>query len=199
MVADLLRHHNTDVSRESLESLLQSVRSLMLTCSHCFASAKPGFFQALDIHTQLAALPYLDLVGRLKLSLRLLHVLLTIPITINTAAGGNALPGWCVSTLHAMLGMLDTASTASGKVASVASKLGPQAARDALRSVLVAGPLKRASDGIRYGLGSIVSWRPWHVVWGPGASSVATGSVQEPADKPTSTSNPNQKQMVAAV
>ncbi|KAI9179873.1 hypothetical protein H9P43_005205 [Blastocladiella emersonii ATCC 22665] len=160
MVADMLAQQNHDISRESVERLLHSVRSLMHTGSQCLAEARPAFFDALDLQAQLAALPYLDLVGRLKLSLRLLHVLLSIPITVNRAAGGNALPQWAATLLHAMLAMLGTAEAATLRVTSAAGKLSP----DVLRSVLLAAPLRAAGAQLKVGLGALVTgwgWSSW--------------------------------------
>ncbi|KAI9224887.1 hypothetical protein BC828DRAFT_401862 [Blastocladiella britannica] len=157
MIADLLQAQHPQISRESLEAMLSTTRATLLTCTHCLSAARPKFFDALDLHTQLTNLSYLDLTGRLSLSLRLLQVLLSIPLTVHETAGGTALPQFTVAMLHLMLGMLDSGMRATGRVADVAERAGeaPRVARKAIEAVVRAGPLKVAASGIGWGIGAV--------------------------------------------
>ncbi|KAJ3373818.1 hypothetical protein GGF31_008703 [Allomyces arbusculus] len=123
-------------SRDRVEALLVQVRDVLLTTQHCLDAARPALDEAVQMHANLAALSYLDVLGRSRQSLRLLRTLLTVPITVHTAAGGAVLPLWAVAILQALVAAVDRVEAGAAAAGNVipASKA---AAVNAVRSVFL--------------------------------------------------------------
>ncbi|KNE54255.1 hypothetical protein AMAG_00247 [Allomyces macrogynus ATCC 38327] len=121
-------------SRDRVEALLVQVRDVLLTTQHCLDAARPALDEAVQMHAKLAALSYLDVLGRSRQSLRLLRTLLKVPITVHTAAGGAVLPLWAVAILQALVAAVDRVEAGAAAAGNVipASKA---AAVNAVRSV----------------------------------------------------------------
>ncbi|KNE65152.1 hypothetical protein AMAG_10805 [Allomyces macrogynus ATCC 38327] len=123
-------------SRDRVEALLVQVRDVLLTTQHCLDAARPALDEAVQMHAKLAALSYLDVLGRSRQSLRLLRTLLTVPITVHTAAGGAVLPLWAVAILQALVTAVDRVEAGAAAAGNVIPA-GKAAAVNAVRSVFL--------------------------------------------------------------
>ncbi|KAJ3362414.1 hypothetical protein GGF32_006060 [Allomyces javanicus] len=123
-------------SRDRVEALLVQVRDVLLTTQHCLDAARPALDEAVQMHAKLAALSYLDVLGRSRQSLRLLRTLLTVPITVHTAAGGAVLPLWAVAILQALVAAVDRVEAGAAAAGNVIPA-GKAAAVNAVRSVFL--------------------------------------------------------------
>lgn len=77
------------VSHDSATNFLSSTRNAVLVAQHCWLSAKFEVISLHELSLTLRSLSYFDLVGRSRISLQMLRVLLKIPLVVNTALNGQ--------------------------------------------------------------------------------------------------------------
>ncbi|KNE55169.1 hypothetical protein AMAG_01088 [Allomyces macrogynus ATCC 38327] len=104
LLVHLARPH---LGRDTLEQLVTQVHDLLLAAHTGISAARPALDAIADVQVRMAALGYLDVPGRVRLTMLLLRHVLSIPTEVQAAMGVETLPPWSVTLLKALVDVLD--------------------------------------------------------------------------------------------
>ncbi|KNE59814.1 hypothetical protein AMAG_05271 [Allomyces macrogynus ATCC 38327] len=104
LLVHLARPH---FGRDTLEQLVTQVHDLLLAAHTGISAARPALDAIADVQARMAALGYLDVPGRVRLTMLLLRHVLSIPTEVQAAMGVETLPPWSVTLLKALVDVLD--------------------------------------------------------------------------------------------
>ncbi|KAJ3372284.1 hypothetical protein GGF31_002142 [Allomyces arbusculus] len=104
LLVHLARPH---FGRDTLEQLVTQVHDLLLAAHTGISAARPALDAIADVQARMAALGYLDVSGRVRLTMLLLRHVLSIPTEVQAAMGVETLPPWSVTLLKALVDVLD--------------------------------------------------------------------------------------------